>query len=187
MPYTCDNASVGVLIRDAEGRYLMLHRAWFPVGVAPVAGHVFDEHEGYMEAARAEVEEEAGMHVTSLELLPVGGWRPNKCGATDPGTDPRAPGHNWQIFYAEATGTPRATSEAKSVAWLTQPNLQFLAERTSAYAQRLISQERFDPKPGLEPVWCDFFAELGLVMLQPSELEAIAYVAEHGHPRPVTA
>lgn len=184
MPYTCDNASVGVLIFDGEGRLLMLHRAHPPIGIAPVAGHVFDEHEGYMEAAQAEVEEEVGLTVTSLELLGVGGWRPNKCGATDPGSDSRGVGHQWQIFRAEVTGEPHATDEAKSIAMVGAARLQALAERTALYARREITQEQFGKQPGLEPVWCDFLSRLDMIDVPSTDLSLIGYVAATGKQPP---
>ena len=39
---TCCGTSVGVLITDSDGRLLMIERGWWPRGIAPVAGHVYD-------------------------------------------------------------------------------------------------------------------------------------------------
>ncbi|MDP4501100.1 hypothetical protein [Nonomuraea turcica] len=44
----CDNASVGVLITNHTKQWLMIERATFPFGVASVAGHVFDDHPGWV-------------------------------------------------------------------------------------------------------------------------------------------
>jgi ADP-ribose pyrophosphatase YjhB (NUDIX family) len=187
MPYTCDNASVGVLIVNDNGELLMIRRAWFPVGIAPVAGHVFDEHTGYEEAAYAETEEEVGMLARGLVDTGVGGWRPNKCGAENKGSDPRAPGHEWKIFSAVASGTPRTTDEAKEVGWYEQPMVQALADRTARYALGEIAPADFNATPGLEPVWVGFLQEMGVVQMNRPRLEAIAYVYKHGEPRPSRA
>lgn len=181
MPYTCDNASVGVLISNRSGELLMLRRAWFPAGIAPVAGHVFDEHASYEEAACAETGEEVGMLARGLVDTGVGGWRPNKCGAENKGADPRAPGHEWKIYAAAATGEPRTTDEAKSVGWYSQADVQALAERTGRYALGDVTQQQFEDRPGLEPVWVGFLQDLGIIEVQRHQLEAIAYVYEHGH------
>jgi ADP-ribose pyrophosphatase YjhB (NUDIX family) len=187
MPYKCDNASVGVLITDYQGRLLMIRRASFPVGIAPVAGHVFDEHTGYEEAAYAETEEEVGMLARGLVDTGTGGWRPNRCGARDQGDDPRAPGHEWKIYAAVASGEPRTTDEAKEVGWYSQADIQALADRTARYALGGLHQKLFEAKPGLEPVWVGFLQDLGVIHLAQYVLDAVAFVAEHGEPRAVTS
>jgi ADP-ribose pyrophosphatase YjhB (NUDIX family) len=186
MPYKCDNASVGVLVTDHQGRLLMIRRASFPVGIAPVAGHVFDEHTGYEEAAYAETEEEVGMLARGLVDTGVGGWRPNRCSAEDKGDDPRAPGHDWKIYTAVGSGTPRTTEEAKSVGWYTNARIQGLAERTARYALGDITAADFEASPGLEPVWVGFFKGLGIVEMHSEALEAIARLSERGASDPVT-
>jgi len=39
----CDNKAVGVLIFDKDDRMLLLKRGRYPMGYAPVAGHI-DDH-----------------------------------------------------------------------------------------------------------------------------------------------
>ncbi|WP_055477556.1 NUDIX domain-containing protein [Sphaerimonospora mesophila] len=175
MTKTCDNASVGVLVADENGRWLMFERATFPPGVAPAAGHVFDDHAGYESAARAEVAEELGLTVTSLELLPVGGWRPNRC-RRQPG--PRGVGHQWQIYRASVAGrlAPSAR-ETRNVRWLTPAELQQLADVTVAYANGHITAREFEDRPGIEPVWVQWLSDYGLIAVTPEDLAAIDQAA----------
>jgi 8-oxo-dGTP pyrophosphatase MutT (NUDIX family) len=67
----CDNTSVGVIITNESGEYLMFDRNTFPPGTAPAAGHI-DDHGSAEDAARAEVHEELGLHVVSLEWVAGG-------------------------------------------------------------------------------------------------------------------
>lgn len=169
----CDNTSVGVLIADAEGRHLMFRRATFPVGVAPVAGHV-DEHGTPEQAARAEVCEELGLAVVSL--APVASmWRGNVC-RRHPG--PLGAGHEWHLFRAEVTGVlaPDAR-EARDPAWYGPDEVQALTDRTVAYAYDLTTTDEFADSPGIEPVWVAFLAGLGVVWASPSALAAVDAVA----------
>jgi ADP-ribose pyrophosphatase YjhB (NUDIX family) len=174
MGKTCDNASVGVLISDS-GHWLMFERATFPPGIAPAAGHVFDEHSSYEDAARAEVAEELGLTVETLELLPVGGWRPNRCRRT-PG--PRGPGHQWQIYQASASGDLRPSArETRNVRWLATDDLQRRASWTAFYATGRLTEQEFLADPGLEPVWVRFLAELGLIRMSNPDLVAVDQLA----------
>ncbi len=171
----CDNASVGVLI-VSDGRYLMFDRNTPPAGTSPCAGHVFDEHTSYAGAAHAEVSEELGLTVESLELLPVGGWRANRC-RRRPG--PRGTGHQWQVFRATVSGTLRASQrETRNVRWMTPAEIQQLADRTASYANGAVSDAEFSASPGLEPVWAGFLAELGLITMSAGDLARISHVAE---------
>lgn len=171
----CDNASVGVLLCDEHGRWLMLERATFPAGVAPVAGHVFDDHAGYEDAARAEVAEELGLTVTSLELLPVGGWRPNRC-RRRPGS--RGVGHQWQVYRATVTGTLTPSArETRNVRWHSAAELQQLAGVTVAYANGHITPAEFEDRPGIEPVWVQWLSDYDLISVTPEDLAAIDRLA----------
>lgn len=66
-----------------------------------MAGHVWDEHTSYTDAAYAEVREELGLTVTALEQV-TEGWRPNRCrrGAAPDGRY----GHHWRIYRADVAG-----------------------------------------------------------------------------------
>lgn len=176
MPKQCCGTSVGVLICDetfTDGRLLMITRGTAPAGIAPVAGHALDEHASYAAAARAEVAEEVGLQVTALNRLDVGGYHPGRCR--------RIPhnggGHDWEIYSARAGGDlDPSTREVAGVGWYTREQIQDLAERTAHYAQ-WGGEERWLAAPGLEPVLCGWFSELGLVHLDEAELARIRRVA----------
>lgn len=110
---TCDNTSVGIVITDHQGRYLMFDRATFPPGTAPAAGHI-DDHGTAEDAGRAEVEEELGLTVTGLTHV-TGGWRDNPCRRL-PGARSTGHRHEWTVYRATVTGdlTPSA-HETKNV------------------------------------------------------------------------
>jgi ADP-ribose pyrophosphatase YjhB (NUDIX family) len=174
MPKDCDNASVGVLI-VRDGRLLMFDRNTEPVGCAPVAGHVFDAHTSYDDAARAEVAEELGLTVETLELTPVGGWRGNRCRRL-PG--PNGVGHQWRVYLATVSGdlkpSPRETRNAR---WLDPAHLQQLARWTVMHARGEISADEFAADPGIEPVWCRFLMDLGFIRLSAADLDRVETVA----------
>lgn len=184
----CDNASVGVVIHDAvQDRWLMFERGRVPVGVAPVAGHVWDDHatadavpeEAYRAAARAEVAEELGLSVVDLIDAGVGGWRPNRC--RRPGGR-RGVGHYWRIYSATMTGDlAPASDEARHPRWLTRGQLQELADRTVTYARGALAEDAWTARPGIEPVWVSWLVQLGLVEVAQPDLALIDQVAA-GHP-----
>lgn len=173
MTKRCDNASVGVLA-EQNGRWLFIWRNTFPFGVAPVSGHVFDEHKSYDEAARAEMEEEAGLQVESLYLTPAGGWRPNRC-RREPGK--LGTGHQWEVYTATVSGSldisPR---EVRMARWLSQAQVQLLANRTMLAAQGRVSSGEWQEAPGIEAVWVGFLADLDLIRMS---VENLALVADH--------
>lgn len=179
----CDNASVGILIkRSAGGRdeWLMIELAKPPAGIAPVAGHVFDDHKSYEAAAVAEVREEIGLRVVSLVDTGIGGWRDNRC-QREPG--PRGTGHDWRIYLADVTGDlALSADEAAAGGWLRTGAVAHLAARTATYAIGDLSRPFWNAAPGLEPVWCGFLAQLGLFTLAPRDLAAIEHLANTGEP-----
>ncbi|MGI5225722.1 NUDIX domain-containing protein [Actinoallomurus sp. CA-142502] len=174
----CDNASVGVIITGPQG-LLMFDRNTFPVGVAPVAGHVFDDHAGYTEAACAEVTEELGLTVASLELV-TGGWRPNRCRRA---AGPRGIGHQWQVFNATVTGTLAPSArETRNARWIAGEELQSLSAWTSYYARSVagvvpkpyqVSAQEFAARPGIEPVWVQWLTDAGAIRCSAADLAVI--------------
>ena len=168
MPQPCDNRSVGVIITDGHGKYLLFDRATFPPGTAPVAGHV-DDHGSYEAAAFAEVREETGLEVRTLRLV-TGGWRDNKCRRA-PG--PKGTGHQWQVYEATVTGDLRPSlRETRNARWLPRVALQALTVQTSWHARGLRST------PGIEPVWVQWLIDAGLgVVLHPTALADIDRLA----------
>ena len=176
---TCDNATVGVLI-ERDGRWLMIWRANFPPGVAPVAGHVYDEHASYEDAARAEVAEETGLHVEALSHTGILGWQPNRCRRA-PGT--LGIGHVWLIYLATVSGQVKPSErEAQTARWLSQPEIQVLAERTVRYARNEVTGEEFALDPGIEPVWVSFLVTLGLVFLPAEDMALVSSLAASMEP-----
>ncbi|WEH37863.1 NUDIX hydrolase (plasmid) [Streptomyces sp. AM 4-1-1] len=163
---TCDNASVGIVITDRHGRYLIFDRATFPVGASPAAGHI-DDHGSAEDAGRAEVEEELGLTVTSLTRV-TGGWRDNRCRRRP---DARGTGHDWTVYQATVTGdlTPSAR-ETKNVRWIAPDALQELADRTVAYAQGRVTDAEFEAAPGVEPVWMEWLADIAAIKVSPDDL-----------------
>ena len=170
---TCCKTSVGVLILSADRtEMLMIRRGTAPAGIAPVAGHALDEHADYAAAAREEVAEEIGLTVTELTPLVPGGFHPGRCrrqGST---------GHTWELFEAAVTGELDASErEVASVGWYPLTDLQALAERTAAWASGRLTTSEFTADPGLEPVWCHWMNELGLLELPAGDLDRIEAVA----------
>ncbi|WP_067828351.1 NUDIX domain-containing protein [Actinomadura kijaniata] len=186
MTKTCDNASVGVLIEDGQGRLLLLTRATPPVGIAPCAGHVFDEHTvtgpdgrvnvvaSYRAAAAAEVAEELGLTVVGHLELVTFGWRTAACRRI-PG--PGGPGHHWHVYRAQVTGElAPSTRETRGAEFYDRDALQALAARTIAYAWDQVSIQEFEADPGLEPVWVRWLVEAGWITVSDGDLWQIDHM-----------
>jgi 8-oxo-dGTP pyrophosphatase MutT (NUDIX family) len=165
----CDNRSVGVIITDGQGRYLVFDRNTYPPGVAACAGHV-DDHGIDEDAARSEVLEEVGLVIDLLVLLATG-WRDNPCRRM-PG--PKGRGHEWAVFVATAHGTlSPSPRETRNPRWVTRLQLQALFARTLALATDAISLAEFEDLPGLEPSWPLWFSLTGAVRATDVELALI--------------
>ncbi|GAA0972875.1 NUDIX hydrolase [Nocardiopsis tropica] len=154
----CDGNSVGVVLRDSDGRILMITRKLAPSGIAPIAGHVCDEIPTltHLGAAVVETQEEVGLTVWPEDLTLIYARAiENRCRRTP------APslGHEWMVFSASRwTGelTP-SERETRGAAWYTAEKIQALAERTVAYAHGDVTEAEWQASPGLEPVWVDIF------------------------------
>lgn len=174
----CDNTSVGVIITNTDGDFLIFDRNTFPPGVAPVAGHV-DTHGTVRDAAEAEVREEVGLTVVSLSEITTG-WRNNRCRRL-PG--PRGVGHQWTVFHAVVTGDLNpSTRETRNARWVPAGELQDLADRTSAHAFGFVTDADFAASPGLEPVWGQWLDATGAIDLSPGELRNIDRLATNTTP-----
>ncbi|PSK96039.1 NUDIX domain-containing protein [Murinocardiopsis flavida] len=148
----CCGTSVGVIVTDAAGRLLMIERGWYPVGIAPVAGHIADAHTDAAAAVVAEVSEEVGLTVTAHTVVADGFWLPNLC-ASPPSA---IPGHRWTLVTAAVTGELAPDPvETKGARWYTPGQVEVLAGRTLALARGDISDADYAFEPGLEPVWLE--------------------------------
>lgn len=157
----CDNLSVGVILTNAEGDYALLERRRPPVGIAPVAGHI-DEHGSPWEAAIAETGEEVGVTIaldglakTVIEARRVD----NVC--RRPGGDH----HVWTVYEAQVdSGELRPDpDETRGAEWYPRLEMQALADRTRLYLAGGVSEADWLARPGIEPVWVAFLAELGYI------------------------
>ncbi|WP_219471270.1 NUDIX domain-containing protein [Nonomuraea rhizosphaerae] len=157
----CCRTSVGVII-ERDGAYLMFERAKFPPGIAPVAGHVLDEHGSFEAAAHAEVRQEVGLQIIDLTLV-WADFAANRC-RRQINTD--EPGHEWQVYWARTRGelAPSA-EETRNLRWVELAELQHLADVTVAYALGHLTDAEFAERPGLEPVWVQWFFHLGHIEL----------------------
>lgn len=160
----CDNKSVGIIVRNRDGSVAILKRALFPIGYAPVAGHVdADEHGGTIEqAAIDEVHEEIGLTITREDLRPtaIAGVRfNNRC---------RRPGgdyHDWWVFtvdHFEGTITP-SVEETKGAGWYTEEQLRNFVDRTRNYQTGGITEEEWEADPGLEEMWVEMMERTGII------------------------
>jgi 8-oxo-dGTP pyrophosphatase MutT (NUDIX family) len=147
-------------------------------GVASVAGHVYDQHAHYKDAARAETVEETGLTVTSLRYI-TGGWRDNRCSrAPRPGNEI---GHRWRVYQATTTGTlSPSLRETRNLRWVTEPGLHDLALRTADLAHDRITLTDWTTWPGLEAVWVMWFHDAGVVRVPSADLDVIERLAELG-------
>lgn len=165
----CDNRSVGVIITDGQGQYLVFDRNTFPPGVAACAGHV-DDYGTDEDAARSEVFEEVGLVVDLLVPLATG-WRDNPCRRL-PG--PKGRGHEWAVYVATANGSLSPSSrETRNARWVTRSQLQALFALTLALATDAISLAEFEDLSGLEPSWPLWFTLTGAVRATDADLALI--------------
>ena len=139
IPKYCDHKSVGIIIYNEKKEILLIERGTFPFKMAPPAGHV-DKHSSFEDAAKAEVNEEVGLSVTSLKLLGEG-KKVNPCRRID------GDWHYWKIFKARTIGSIKLSErEAKRFEWCNNERLIELKE----------SQE-------LEEVWVEWLTELNII------------------------
>jgi 8-oxo-dGTP pyrophosphatase MutT (NUDIX family) len=165
----CDNTSVGVIIRNSEGQFALLRRAHFPVGIAPVAGHI-DSHGSPEQAALDEAEEELGVSPLTIKKTAIYDRRvENKC------RRPNGSYHVWYVYDANTAGTllKPSADETKGAAWYDVGQLEALAARTRSFQAGKISEEDWATNPGLEEVWLAFMEELGYISPERQNKEKI--------------
>ena len=159
MSKVCDHTSVGIVIKDKAGRFALLKRARFPVGIAPVAGHI-DDHGSPEQAAKDEVSEELGLTVSDLATTNIYNRRVENTCRREAGDH-----HQWYVFEVtvEDTTLHPSKDETKGASWYTQGQLQSLADRTGAYRGGEIAETAWNDDPGIEEVWVPFLQELGYI------------------------
>lgn len=195
----CTNDSVGVLVGltmpDGTVRWPMIQRGTVPWGIAPVAGHVADDHAvyhpdgdpdgdgddpvldedaSYRRAALAELQEEIGLTVpdSALELV-TEAWRTNACRRSAVGA---FVGHAWRVYRVQVPAPVQLTPsqrETQGVRLLTTDEVQDLADLTVLYATGQITDQSWRQAPGIEPVWCRWLTAAGLLDLNAEELQEI--------------
>jgi 8-oxo-dGTP pyrophosphatase MutT (NUDIX family) len=157
----CDNKSVGIIVRNPEGSFALLKRAFFPIGYAPVAGHV-DDHGSVEQAAIDEVAEEIGLTITKEDLQPtaIAATRFNNHCRRRGGTY-----HDWWVYMVdhysgEIVPDPE---ETKGADWYAPSELQQLADRTRDFQAQMIEQQDWVDAPGLEEIWVTMLVQLELI------------------------
>jgi 8-oxo-dGTP pyrophosphatase MutT (NUDIX family) len=112
------HASVGMFIRNPEGKYLFLDRTEFPFGAAPPAGHV-DEDEEALVAAKRELEEEIGLKLNDLRHVVTADILGDSCSG---GSD----AHRWDIYVGVLPSDQKVqiNSEGKRPVWLSLDELK---------------------------------------------------------------
>ncbi|MEK7542805.1 MAG: NUDIX hydrolase [Patescibacteria group bacterium] len=152
----CDHTSVGILVWK-EGELLLIERMRKPIGFAPPAGHV-DSNPSFEEAAHSELWEEVELIATGLRFL-AEGRKENPCRRWD-GT-----WHYWKIYEAmvENYNVKASPDETKQYMWCSKDKLKELAQRTEEYLAKKITDNEWQSKPGLEPVWKEWLTEIGIL------------------------
>lgn len=153
----CDHTSVGVLI-FCDGKLLLIERKRFPMGFAPPAGHVDDDH-SFDEAARRELQEEVGISGACLSLV-IEGRKDNPCRRE------RGLWHYWRIYQAnvDVNELTLSDAEARSAKWCDREELVRLQLRTEAYLRNELTEEEWAEIPGLEPVWAEWLQQIGILL-----------------------
>lgn len=170
----CCGSSVGALARrrTADGaawEYLLIGRAWWPIGWAPVAGHVYDAHTDVLAALAAELDEEAGLRLVASSLLfevRLG----NLCQAPPA----LVPGHHWWVYAVEVTGDLAPDmAETTGARWVHETELQRMADVTVAHA--LAGGHARDLAPtALEAVWVEHLARAQIINADADARVAVA-------------
>ncbi|GGQ33305.1 8-oxo-dGTP pyrophosphatase MutT (NUDIX family) [Actinomadura coerulea] len=164
-PKRCDGHSAGVIITDPVLGVLIGvipdGRGWSGVG-----GHVFDEFPSYGEAARGEVRQETGLEVVSLDpLFRKPKRRRNPCKRGD---GPFGVGHKWQLYRATVADVEELRCDEKSfhnLRWVSEAQLQELADRTLLYVKGEITPDEWKQEPGLTLSWVKWFVLAGMVKM----------------------
>ena len=152
----CNHTSVGMIVRNGD-RILLIERRKPPFGFAPPAGHV-DDGEEFEAAAIRESKEEVGLDTDKLNLL-IEGRKENACRRPD------GSWHYWKIYEAAADNSDikRSKDETKQADWYSMDEIRKMASRTADFKGGDFMGPEWQKSPGLEPVWCEWFKEMGIL------------------------
>src|ERR1044072_8809537 len=161
MTKVCDHTSVGVIVKNIDGKLALLERARGAIGMAPIAGHI-DDHGSTEQAAVDEAEEELGLIIepSDLQETKIKERRKENVCRREDGTY-----HVWTVYEADQFlgDLEPSKEETKGANWYSPKQLQALADRTKAFQAGKIAEADWKKKPGLEIIWLDFLTELGYV------------------------
>lgn len=151
----CDHTSVGVLVWKGAS-LLLIERKRPPFGFAPPAGHV-DNDLSFEHAAVRELLEETGLLAVSLHLM-LEQRKDNHC---------RRPGgtwHLWKVYRAAVVGDLAPNpDETSSIGWFSVDALHDLARQSAKLLAEDQGASGWHSNPGVEPVWCELLAQLGIL------------------------
>lgn len=170
----CTGYSVGVIPVNYAGEVLVFERP-DGKGVAPVAGHVFDEQPTYEDAAIAETREEVGVPITADDLVPVAEGQRNRDRCKRLPSPRPDPGHYWRVyrvdgFPTQVTGSER---ETRFLRWVPPFTLERLMMRTVAFAKGQVRPVEWLSEPGLEPVWALWLHKADLINVSRAYLDLL--------------
>jgi ADP-ribose pyrophosphatase YjhB (NUDIX family) len=156
MAKKCDHTSVGMLVWEND-KLLLIERKRPPFGFAPPAGHVDEDGDDFEAAAKRELEEEVGLKTKNIELV-IEGRKENHCRRED------GSWHYWKIYKIDAEGDIKPSEdETKQAGFYDKTEIAALIDKTKSYLGGGIEQEDWEKNPGLEPVWYEWFKEIGII------------------------
>ena len=170
MSKTCDNKSVGVIIKKGNS-FALIKRINYPVSYAFIAGHL--DGETPENQAVQEALEEGAIAVTELKMRLHETFK-NPC-KRDAGK-----GHEWFVFEAlKWTGELKGGSDAKIASWVSLRELRRLARRSESFLTKhsfspiyfdlslatpaLDTDPTWQENPGLELVWLVMLRKLDIL------------------------
>ena len=155
MSAKCDHTSVGMVVWRG-GRLLLIERRIPPFGFAPPAGHLNGD-DSYKKAAIRELEEEVGLKTENIKLL-IEGRKNFSC------SRPQGAWHYWKIYEVKAEGRlKRSLGETKQAGWYSTDKIKKFSKKTEKYMAGEISKDSWEKSPGIEPVWYEWFSQLGII------------------------
>lgn len=166
----CDNTSVAVIVKNPEGKILLIERKKYNPGFALPAGH--EDGDGSEKAAKKEFLEETGLVADFLRSRLLITLK-NPC-KREGGSH-----HRWSIFIAEKWHgeVKKSEDEVKSFVWADKEMILEFARRLENFMKennlsidnlpvvvRVTNEsESWKRVPGLEPPMYVLFKELGII------------------------